>query len=375
MDALQDPPGGITDDRQKAIIGVNSGFIVFGTIVIALRVYARTVILHALGIDDVLMIIGTVVSLGLSVSTMMGAYYGIGKHIHEMRKQDLVPMLKSLYAARLLYVGALAFVKLSLLWFYLRLDQRRWMRLTVYSMLIINLAVEVASAIYLALACMPPSLFWDYENKHGHCFDPVKQQVLYDSNGIFNIITDIIVYILPIIMLWRIRITKRQRYALYCIFGLGIFSILAGCVRFSFVRRISNQPEDPFQDLGPALNWCCVEVYFGIFCGSAPALSVILKTYVPHWLGSVESQAHNSRPPRDHSSAPRSTWPSASYKSRQCRGADTGRYGSQGNLLLGKNAILMRTDITMEVTDRNGRKAEDARSSTSIMAHSTSMRQ
>jgi hypothetical protein len=46
------PKGNVSENRHAAIFGVGIGFIVFDSIVIALRIYARAFMLRALGTDD-----------------------------------------------------------------------------------------------------------------------------------------------------------------------------------------------------------------------------------------------------------------------------------------------------------------------------------
>lgn len=46
------PQGDISENRRAAIFGLGIGFIVFDSIVIALRIYVRGFMLRALGTDD-----------------------------------------------------------------------------------------------------------------------------------------------------------------------------------------------------------------------------------------------------------------------------------------------------------------------------------
>ena len=51
------------------------------------------------------------------------------------------------------------------------------------------------------------------------------QQKFYEVNGILNIVTDILIYLLPVPMLWGLQLTWRKKGAIMSIFGLGILSI------------------------------------------------------------------------------------------------------------------------------------------------------
>ncbi|RYP73461.1 hypothetical protein DL771_003633 [Monosporascus sp. 5C6A] len=120
----------------------------------------------------------------------------------------------------------------------------------------------------------------------------------YDSNGALNIVIDLAIHTVPIPMLWRIQIATRQKIALTLIFGLGMVAV-AGCVRFSYVRVLAHS-DVMFFYLADSLNWCSVEIYLAIFCGSVSAYNVLLRTYPPGRPGS--SRGKNSYDANHHKS-------------------------------------------------------------------------
>ncbi|KAK7937248.1 uncharacterized protein PG986_014116 [Apiospora aurea] len=316
--------------RQASVFGVGISFITVIAMLISVRMYVRMFMIKAVGVDDtnrdvvlVFMLVGTIFTFGLSVASMLAAYYGVGKHskhpparvqahpippsqlpeAHNTAPSysrrhppaDMVPMLQSIYSTRLLYCVAMFFVKQSLLVFYLRLDHRRVMRWTVYGLMFVVAALNIASGVVLAISCFPPALFWDVEGVvDGECMAPGAQQAFYDANGYLNIITDIAIYIAPMPMLWNIQIPMRQKVALLGVFSLGFFSVAAGCVRFGYVRKLSNETDMYFL-LADSLNWCELEIYVAIFCGSAPAFKVLLKSWWPRLFGSSLHQTPDYR--------------------------------------------------------------------------------
>lgn len=113
---------------------------------------------------------------------------------------------QSIWATRLLYVLGLGFIKLSLLWFYLRLEARRYMQWLVYTVIFIVLGVSISSFFVDTLSCVPTSKFWD-STKSGHCMSSASQQKFYEINGILVIVMDILIWSVPIPMLWHVRIS------------------------------------------------------------------------------------------------------------------------------------------------------------------------
>lgn len=175
----------------------------------------------------------------------------------------------------------MGFVKMSLLWFYLRLDPRKYMRWAVFFVMFFNIGLSLASFIGALSGCSPPSLFWTDPTSDG-CMEMGPQQRFYEVNGILNIVTDILTYLLPAPMLYTLQLSWRKKGAILGIFGLGILSIagksifnlpvglllillLAACVRYNFVTKLSSAEEEYYLLLADSLNWCTIEAYVGMY--------------------------------------------------------------------------------------------------------------
>ncbi|KAL4955732.1 hypothetical protein BDW69DRAFT_182283 [Aspergillus filifer] len=354
----------VPGSRQASVFGVGGAFVAFISAVIAARVYVRLAILRELGTDDMLMVIGTILGFGLTGASMAAAYYGVGRHYQDLlplSPPTTTPMLQSIYATRILYVLPLMFVKTSLLLFYLRLDPRRWMKYTVYGLLVIVIGLSIASFCILAFSCFLPPKFWDLSvDASDHFMDADRQQTFYEANGVLNIVTDICIYIVPIPMLWGLRISVRRKGAIFAIFSIGILSIAAGCVRYDFVRKLASNP-DQYYYLADSLNWCSIDIYVAIFCGSAPTLSVLIKTYAPAILGS-KGRTGNSHG-LAHVSNQGPLHPFSGRPSQHRRLDDTvdliagTATESQEEIIPGREdrgeRIMMKTGIRMEVSDRH----------------------
>ncbi|PYI01345.1 hypothetical protein BO78DRAFT_411549 [Aspergillus sclerotiicarbonarius CBS 121057] len=362
------PRGNISENRHAAIFGVGIGFMVFDSIILGLRIYVRAFMLRALGTDDILMISGAILNFGLSITTMIGSKYGIGKNALAISASDTVPMMKCIWVTRFLYTLSMGLVKMSLLWFYLRLDPRKHMRWAVFFVMFFNIGLSLSSFIGALASCSPPSLFWTDPTSSG-CMPMAQAQRFYEVNGVLNIVTDILTYLLPVPMLVGLQLTWRKKGAIMGIFGLGILSIagayplrfiqwivtdrlpLASCVRYNFVTKLSSAQEDYYLILADALNWCTIEAYVAIFCGCAPSLSVLIKAHVPSIFG---SKPQDSAPTPGTSLVQRRN----PLKSNRRRGLGDTTLGSQDAIVTvnhsdqDQDGIMMKTDIQTNVTPR-----------------------
>ncbi|KAJ5970362.1 uncharacterized protein N7479_000280 [Penicillium vulpinum] len=294
----------------------------------AIRLFVRMKIIRAVGIDDV----------------------------GEIADEDYVPMLKSIYSTRLLYVIGIMFVKLSLLWFYLRLDQHGYMKWAVYALTFVVLGLSIASALVLAFSCFPPAKFWDLTGTvPGNCMSATSQQTFYEANGVLNIVTDILVYLTPIPMLWKVQIPlkaayglQRKKIALTGVFGLGIFALAAGCVRYAYVKMLSGTKEQ-YYELADSLNWCSIEIYVAICCGSAPSFSVLIKTYAPRLFGSYYGGQRYQTYSPSHRDQPLQRIPDRKQSWLGHDKNDTTISTGSQEAIVPNGGIMLRTDLHTEV--------------------------
>jgi hypothetical protein len=71
------------------------------------------------------------------------------------------------------------------------------------------------------LFCAPVHYFWDVSGKvrSDHC---LPEGPVWFTNAGIQIATDIIILILPMPLLWKLQMPRRQKYGVVAVFGLGI---------------------------------------------------------------------------------------------------------------------------------------------------------
>jgi hypothetical protein len=85
----------------------------------------------------------------------------------------------------------------------------------------------VSQLIIIGLVCIPIDAFWDITIP-GKCLPMgTKAQMLMASVG--NIITDVIILLLPVPVVLRLKLRKQQKVALLGIFSLGFLYVSRIC--------------------------------------------------------------------------------------------------------------------------------------------------
>jgi hypothetical protein len=189
------------------------------------------------------------------------------------------------------------FIKMSLLFLYLRLSPDKGFRIAVYAMIGLSIAFSISSIFASALQCIPVSMLWN-PNQPGHCIDVIA---FYYANAAINIVTDVIIYVLPIRVLWGLQLPKRQRLGLAFLFSLGGVVVVASMIRIVTLHQLIHST-DPTWALVSPFNWSTIELHLGIFVTCGPAFKAFFRRYIPRLLGgssyrrSTANQLHPGDP-------------------------------------------------------------------------------
>lgn len=144
-------------------------------------------------------------------------YLGLGQHIvHVPTSHAKLGFV--LFIVNFLYNTGLTLVKLSVLMFYVRVFRTvRTYRIAFWIVGFILVAWCIALNFVSLLACIPIQKGWD-SSVPGRCVD---RQTAFVGTAIPNILTDFILLILPMPMLWHLQISLRRKISLVGIFTAG----------------------------------------------------------------------------------------------------------------------------------------------------------
>lgn len=123
------------------------------------------------------------------------------------------------YAIEQLYCTAVVFPKLSILASYLRIFITRGYKNTTYILGVIIVANGIAGVVTSLASCRPFSARWQgFEYVSAHCIDTVAY---WRWISLPNILTDIIMLVLPLPVIWNLQLSRKERIGLTFIFLTG----------------------------------------------------------------------------------------------------------------------------------------------------------
>ena len=136
--------------------------------------------------------------------------------------QLLTRTMKDGLANLVLYLTTTFTVKVSLLLLYNRyfgISSAFCIALRICAVIIVSWYLALVSATIFQ--CTPVAAFWDRTillSGHGKCLQLSKLGV---ASGITNLLTDVMILVIPIPMVWGLNTSKAQKWTLTGIFTLG----------------------------------------------------------------------------------------------------------------------------------------------------------
>ena len=131
---------------------------------------------------------------------------------------ELLAWSKSLVALEWLYLTANALPKMYMLCLYLRLFTHKALRMSCYVLMGFVAAIWVSYIIASATKCTPFAYQWDKTIPGGQC---VNIEAYYQSTSVPNIVTDLIILVLPVPTVLKLQASPLRKIGLLMVFLAG----------------------------------------------------------------------------------------------------------------------------------------------------------
>ncbi|KAH8761689.1 hypothetical protein F5883DRAFT_500119 [Diaporthe sp. PMI_573] len=276
------PPANLpTDSRGPAIIIIVAVLLPLAILFVGLRFYSRKRHQNDVGIDD------WVILLALVFMSVFGGLAGaltsanLGRHIWTLSDAQIF------YVVPPIYNLTISTIKISILLQYRRIFAVKMQRITTVIVVAVVLWTIVTMLLGF-LACLPVAAYWDpaaYPDRHCNPLLPG-----WYANSAVNIATDIVIFTLPIPVLWKLQMPKSQRVSLIAIFGFGLFICSISVIRVT----VLSQGDDTTYNNVDTMGWSFGEQCAGIICACLPTLRWILWRTVPERLRDTRSSQRRS---------------------------------------------------------------------------------
>ncbi|KAE8418976.1 hypothetical protein BDV36DRAFT_308230 [Aspergillus pseudocaelatus] len=283
--------------RRSIIIALYFAFIL-STTAVALRLLARRLNGTRLYLDDYLILIALLFKYGCSIGVTILLFNGLGSHITMIPQKNLTVYLKIGWSNPLVYTSCIAFIKLSVLALYKRLfsTPRMILAANIVACFVILWALSVC--VVGILLCLPVNKFWD-PTVPGSCLDSAQY---YYGQQIPNILTDVVLLIMPLKCVWALPISRTQRVLLSGVFVTGGLTLIFDIVRLVAMIDLTRSGPDVTYNQVPVVVWTCIEATVGIIAACLPNLKPLFKLSRGSFWSQLRSGTGHSNQPLNPSS-------------------------------------------------------------------------
>ncbi|KAF3007415.1 hypothetical protein E8E13_002762 [Curvularia kusanoi] len=240
------------------------------------------------GLDDWCVLATLLSAIPSAIATVYGTVkHGLGQDIWALPPQEITEMLKWFYVMAPLYFLQVTLLKLSLVFFYVRVFPAKEVQRLLWGTVIFVVLWGFAFIITAIFQCQPINYFWlKWDGlHHGKCLDT---NAIASSNAGISVVLDFWILGIPLWQLSGLKLHWKKKVAVALMFCLGTFVTVVSILRLQSLVHFAQSSNASWEFYNVSV-WSTVEICVGIMCFSAclPTLRLLLVKLFPILGGST----------------------------------------------------------------------------------------
>ncbi|KAL4778072.1 hypothetical protein BJX76DRAFT_366771 [Aspergillus varians] len=305
------------NDPGFALIRGMWAAIAIATLILILRVFAKFK-LRQFRFDDVLMVVAWAMTLAATVLLQMAVNHGFGTDLRKLDPPDLKVVLKSIAIQIPLVTISTGLARSGFaLYIIAILGNNRMYQIILWSVMLLQLAGNIVSAILPLSICRDVRILWDptVKTKCGS-HDAIIPFAYYSSS--VNTATDLFLAVFPTVVFWNLNLRLRIKIGLITLMSLGILAMVASiikCTKYGDIPGITNLGATGGIEL---IRWGFAENLIIIITSSVPCIRPLLISSVRKLSSGARSRSYElsgpfsghkgpTKPSRNNHSTPHSS--------------------------------------------------------------------
>lgn len=190
---------------------------------VILRMFSKVFVVGgSAGLDDWFIVATILLGVADTVLIVEGlTAYGLGRDIWTLTSEQITQYGLHMYVIQIMYIARLSLLKMSLLFFYLRIFPNPRIRQLLWGTVAFNTGYFVAFSVTAACLCRPIHFFWerwDGEHLDGICMDA---NAIGWANAAVSIALDLWMLALPLSQLGYLKLHWKKKVGVIIMFAVG----------------------------------------------------------------------------------------------------------------------------------------------------------
>ncbi|KAB8264370.1 hypothetical protein BDV32DRAFT_145618 [Aspergillus pseudonomiae] len=271
-----------TPDRGQGVAILSIILMVLIILATVTRIMSKVVAHQNWWWDDLFAILSVVCELVVLSLVLVWRNIGLGYHmsvVASINPEYLITGSKYLFIAIFFFDASVCLPKISAVFFYARVfrSNNRAFRINLWIIGALVSGWLISAEISTIFQCNPIAKAWD-TTLPGTC---IKQYDWYLSTAILSTVIDFYILILPIPMIWSLKMSLRRRiYLLICFFMTYSVIVLSLGRLVAVVNIVPIMPNDLTWEFPLYLYWSILEGSISIVSISVPSGIALVKAII-----------------------------------------------------------------------------------------------
>ncbi|KAH8898896.1 hypothetical protein GQ53DRAFT_614295, partial [Thozetella sp. PMI_491] len=275
MNLTQSTCGAPVRDSRYSYIVLNDTLGTFIGISVLQRILTKLYWKLNIDIDDwcilITMVLFTTPSLAINVYGLVGN--GMGLDIWTVPFDMITKFSSWFHAMSVLYFTQISLVKLSVLFFYLRVFNVSSARRIIIGTMIFNCVYGVIYIIVTIFQCLPVgylSVMWDGEHQ-GRC---INLSAMTWSNASISIAVDVWMLCIPLVQIRSLQLKLRAKIGAALMFFAGTAFTIISIIRLHTLVKF-GYTDNPTWAYMEVSTWSTTEIAIGMICACMPSYRLL----------------------------------------------------------------------------------------------------
>ncbi|KAH8669062.1 CFEM domain-containing protein [Xylariales sp. PMI_506] len=267
-------------DKSQLSNDIAITFGVLSAAFVLLRTSHKLMARMELGLDDWFIILTLLSGLPSTVMVVRGTTAnGLGRDIWTIPFDNITSFGYWLYIMAVLYFLQVTLLKMSMLFFYLRIFPTPMVRKLLWCTIGFSVVFGLTFVFIGVFQCNPISYVWtEWDGEHtGTCLD--FNAAIWANAGI-SIAVDLWMIVIPLSQLHKLNLHWKKKVGVGLMFVVGAFVTVVSIFRLRSLVTFANSQNPTWDDLDGSL-WSTLEINVGIICACMPSLRLILVRFFP----------------------------------------------------------------------------------------------